>query len=127
MDDRSAVIALGGEQFELLLTTGATKGISKRYGGIDNLGSKLMQAENFDMALDEIVWLVTLLANQPIMIHNLRNPNSKRELLTEEYVDLLTCPADFADCREAITIALQKGMQRNVISEEEPQKNAQGE
>lgn len=126
MNERSALIVLGGEQFELLLTTKATKEIAKRYGGLDNLGDKLMKSDNVEMALDEIVWLITILANQPILIHNLKNPNDKKEPLTEEYVELLTSPADFISYQEAITAAMNKGTQRNILSEDDP-KNAQGE
>ena len=73
MDDRSAVIELDGQSYELILTTKATKEIAKRYGGLDNLGEKLMKSENFEMALDEIIWLITILANQSIKIYNLKN------------------------------------------------------
>lgn len=127
MDDRSAIITIGGEQYELLLTTKATKEIAKRYGGLENLGEQLMQSENVEMALDEIVWLITTLANQSKLIHNLKNPNDKQELLTVELVELLTSPADFIEYKDAITIAMNKGTQRNVESEDDPQKNAQGE
>ena len=71
MDDRSAKINIGGQEFELILTTRATKEIAGRYGGLENLGQKLMRSENFEMALDELVWLITLLANQSVLIHNL--------------------------------------------------------
>lgn len=40
-----------------------------------------MKSENFEMALDEIVWFLTLLANQGIMINNLQN-GDKKPLLT---------------------------------------------
>ena len=63
-DDRSAMINIGGKEYEMILTTKATKEIARRYGGLSNLGEKLMKSENFEMALDEIVWLITLLANQ---------------------------------------------------------------
>ena len=66
MDERSATVNIGGQEYEMLLTTRATKAIAGRYGGLENLGEKLMKAENFEMALDEIVWLITLLCNQPI-------------------------------------------------------------
>jgi hypothetical protein len=42
----------------------------------------LSLSESFELALQEIVWLITLLANQSSLIHNLRNPQDKRELLT---------------------------------------------
>ena len=45
MDDRSAKINIGGREFELILTTRATKEIAGRYGGLENLGQKLMRSE----------------------------------------------------------------------------------
>ena len=64
--ERSAKITIGGEEYELILSTKATKEIAGRYGGLQNLGDKLMKSENFEMAIGEIVWLITLLANQSI-------------------------------------------------------------
>lgn len=115
--ERSANITIGGEDYELILTTKATKEIAGRYGGLENLGDKLMKSENFEMAIGEIVWLITLLANQSILIHNLKNKDSQRELLTEELVELLTTPLDLAGYKVAITEALYKGTKRNVVSE----------
>ena len=62
-NERSSNINIGGETYELILTTKATKEIAGRYGGLDNLGDKLLKAENFELAISEIVWLLTLLAN----------------------------------------------------------------
>ena len=36
--ERSATIVIGGEPYELILTTRATKEIARRYGGLENLG-----------------------------------------------------------------------------------------
>ena len=110
-------IKVGEKEYELLLTTRATKEIAGRYGGLENLGDKLMKAENFEMALGEIIWLITLLANQPILIHNLKNKNGTKELLTEEEVELLTSPLDLAEYKDAITDALLKATKRNTESE----------
>lgn len=127
MDDRSAVITIGGEDYELVLTTRATKEISKRYGGLDELGTNLLQSDDVVAALDQIIWLITLLANQSRLIHNHKNPNDKKPLLTEEAVEILTVPSDFVEYKDAITLAMNKGTKRNVESENEPQKNVQGE
>lgn len=116
--DRSNIINIGGEEYTLLLTTKATKEIAARYGGLENLGDKLMKAENFEMAIGEIVWLITLLANQTILIHNLKNKDDKKDLLTEEMVELLTNPLDLASYKEAIAEAMFKGTKRNVESED---------
>lgn len=117
MDDRSTKISIGGREFELILTTRATKEIAGRYGGLENLGEKLMKSENFEMALEELVWLITLLANQSVLIHNLRFPEDKEELLTQETVELLTTPMDLAAYKSAIMEAMFKGTKRNVESE----------
>lgn len=122
--ERSAKILVGDEEYTLLLTTRATKEIAGRYGGLENLGDKLMKSENFEMAIGEIVWLITLLANQSILVHNLKNKDDPRELLTEEMVELLTSPLDLAAYKSAITEALYKGTKRNIESEAD-QKNAQ--
>lgn len=123
MNDRSAVITIGGEQHELLLTTRATKEIAGRYGGLENLGDRLMKSENFEEAIGEIIWLITLLANQSIMIRNIKDKNDSRPLLTEDEVELLTTPYDLAEYKDAITEALFKGTKRHVESEND-QKNA---
>ena len=93
---RSAAITIGGKEYELVLTTRATKEIAGRYGGLENLGDKLMKSENFEMALDEIIWLITLLANQSVLIHNLRYPEEKKEPQTQ-------------DALEAVDLSLRAG------------------
>ena len=118
-DDRSAWVKIGGDEYEMLLTTRATREIGKKYGGLSNLGEKLFSSENFEMALTEIIWLIVLLVNQPILIHNLKNKENPKDLLTEEEVEILTSPAELATFREAITAAMQKGTGRNVKSEPE--------
>lgn len=116
-NERSANIMIGGEEYTLVLTTKATKEIAGRYGGLEDLGDRLMKSENFEMAIGEIVWLITLLANQAILIHNLKNKEQQRDLLTEEIVELLTVPADLATYKSAITEALYRGTKRNIESE----------
>ena len=118
--ERSSNILIGGEEYTLLLTTKATKEIAGRYGGLENLGDKLMKSENFEMAIGEIVWLITLLANQSTLLHNLRNPDKPKVTLTEDMVELLTVPADLATYKSAIMDALLKGTKRNIESEEDP-------
>lgn len=122
--ERSAMINIGGQEYELILTTKATKEIAGRYGGLENLGEKLMKSENFEMALDEIVWLITLMANQSLLIHNLQNPDNKKPLLTQEEVELLTSPLELATYKSALTEAMFKGTKRNIESEDDS-KNVQ--
>ncbi len=118
--EQSAVIRIGGEEYELILTTKATKAIAGRYGGLENLGDKLMKTENFEMALEEIVWLIALLANQSILIYNLKHKDAPKDLLTNDEVELLTTPLELAAYKTTITEAMLKGTKRNVESEETP-------
>nr|DAF59291.1 MAG TPA: tail assembly chaperone protein [Siphoviridae sp. ctj6w2]DAK23682.1 MAG TPA: tail assembly chaperone protein [Caudoviricetes sp.] len=124
-DERSSVITIGGNEYELLLTTKATKEIAKKYGGLSNLGDKLVKSENYEDAIGEIVWLIVTLANQPILIFNYKNKGNEKPLLTEDEVELLTTPQDIANFKDAITEALLKGTKRNIESAEV--KNAVGE
>ena len=121
--DRNTTITIGGDEYNLILTTKATKEIAGRYGGLENLGDKLLKSENFEMAIGEIVWLITLLANQSTLIYNLKNKDNPKPLLTEEEVEILTAPSELATYKEAITEALYKGTKRNIESEADP-KNA---
>jgi len=117
MDERAVAITLGGERHELLLTTRATKEISKRYGGLDGLGTKL--SGSIDMVMEEIAWIIALLANQTRQIYNLRHPADPKPLLSPEEVELLTTPADLAVYQNALTEVLAKGSQRHIRSQEE--------
>lgn len=119
-NDRSAAIQIGGEEYQMILTTKATKEIAKRYGGLENLGTKLMKSENFELALDEIIWLIVLMANQSILIYNLRHKEEARPLLTEEEVELLTSPLELAAYKDAIMEAMFRGTKRNIESEADP-------
>ncbi len=123
-NERSSKINIGGTEYSLVLTTRATKEIARRYGGLENLGEKLLKAENFELALDEIIWLITLLSNQSILIHNLKHKDKPQEPLTEEEVELLTTPLELATYKAAITEAMFKGTARNIESETDP-KNAE--
>lgn len=123
-NERAASITIAGKEYQLILTTRATKEIAKRYGGLANLGDKLMKSENFELALDELIWLIALLANQIILIHNFQYPEDKQEPLTEEEIELLTTPTDLAEYKDAIMDSMLRGTKRYVESEPQPEKNA---
>ena len=76
------------------------------------------------MEISEIVWLITLLANQSILIYNLKHADKPKHVLTTDEVELLTVPSDLAEYKSAITEALYRGTKRNIESETDP-KNAQ--
>lgn len=122
-----AVVVIGAQSYELILTTRATREIAARYGGLENLGEALETSEDFAHTLGEVIWLITLFANQSVAIHNLQHPDDQRPELTVEAVELLTVPADLADYRSAIAAALQHGTRRvieTVAAPKDPAKDA---
>ena len=69
---------------------------------------------------------MTALANQSVLIDNRLN-GDKKELLTEDDVELLTSPLELATYKEAIMEAMFKGTKRYIESEETETKNARVE
>ena len=124
--DRSSKITIGGVEYELLLTTRATKEIGIKYGGLGNLGDTLINSDNFVEALDEMIWLIELLINQGIAAHNLTHKDDQKEPVTTEMLEVLTSPSDFASYKDALMEALSKGVKRNIESEEDTKNAAAG-
>lgn len=120
----ASVITINDQDYRLRLTTRATKEIAARYGGLDHLGDKLMKSENFEQAIEEVIWLICLLANQDVAIWNLQHPDDKREELSTQVVELLTVPADLTSYKSAITAALEEGTRRAIVSEPDPKADA---
>lgn len=120
--ENEAKITLGDENYPLMLTTRAVKEIGKKYGGLDKLGELMTTNQNSDEAFDTAIWLIALLANQPILIYNRNHKGEEKQLLTPDDVELMTTPADLVAAQGALKAALSRGMSRSVISE--PSKNA---
>ena len=117
IEERSATVKIGGEEYEMLLNTAATIAITKRYGGLDKLGESL--SDGMLEKLEDYIWLITTLCNQSVAIHNLWHPEAPVEKLTEEKVQLLALPYEYPAFSEAIQTAITKGVGRSIRSESE--------
>lgn len=115
--ENKATITLDGVDYPLLLTTRAVREIGKKYGGLDKIGEEMMSKDDPDKALDIAIWMITLLANQPILIFNRAHKGEEKPLLTVEDVELLTTPADLGVMQYAVKIAMSAGMKREIFSE----------
>jgi hypothetical protein len=116
--DRMTEIKIGGEKFSLILTTRAVKEIAAKYGSLEVIGEKMSNSKDIASTFSELIWLIVLLANQAILIHNYKNPNEKKELLTEEFVELMTTPQDIVKINSVLAKTLTIGTKRNVLGEE---------
>ena len=114
---RNKVINIGEEEYEMILTTKAVKAISERYIGMEKFGKWLIKIENFSIVLDEIVWLITLLSNQSVLVHNLRHKDAPKNLLTEEYVELLAAPMELLAYKDIFTEAMLNGKLIDILNE----------
>lgn len=114
--ERSVPVEIGGETYNLMLTTKAAKEMSKRYGGLDKIG-EAFNKEDFVETIDEVIWIIMTLANQQIMIEN-RGKEKQKTLFTEDDLELLIAPGELADYRDAIFTAFELGMKRNIESED---------
>ena len=59
-----------------------------------------------------------------MLIHNLQNPQEKREPLTEDAVELFTSPLELSTYKDSIMDAMFKGTKREIESEDEKSPNA---
>ena len=116
-DSRATYLVLGKEKIPLLLTLKATREIATRYGGLEELGNNMLESMDLNGMIDEIVWLIVVLANQCILIENLENKTNK-PLLTADELELKMDPYEMTSYREAILAALQAGQKQYVQSEE---------
>lgn len=125
MSDRSVQIMIGDQQYDLVLSTRAAMELSSRYGGIDQIGEKLMKPENTEQAFKEINWIIMTLLNQNIMLYNLRHRGvPEKPLFTVEELELMLTPGELVGLRDKIVEAYKLGLKRNILSEEDPSKNA---
>ena len=128
MDDRSSYITLAGQEYEIICTMKAMKEIAARCGGLDELGALMDSIEQNPLgALDTVTWLITLLANQGIYMHNFMHPDERRELLTEEMAELFITVPELSAFTAAIMSAMTKGAARHIRSEQssDAEKNLQ--
>ena len=125
METNKSVIKIGNKEYELLLTTKATKEINNKFGGLENVGNKLTESKSVGESLEIVIWLIVLLANQAILRKNLLEGTKESEIKEEE-LEILTSPADLNDFTSAIMNALIVGTKRNIESDESG-KNAEVE
>ena len=78
-----------------------------------------------DLTIAKSYGIITMIQKERscVLIHNLKNKDTPKPLLTEDEVELLTSPLELAAYKDAITDAMFKGTKRNIESEEN-EKNA---
>jgi hypothetical protein len=114
-NDYQDKIIIDGAEYALLTNTAALKEIAVKFGGLEEAGAELFQSDVVK-ALDTTLWLLELLLNQAIKLHNYKNPNDKKPLMTAEYLELATNFPDLSSYQQAVVSSMQKGMKKSVES-----------
>jgi hypothetical protein len=138
-EERKASVVIGGQEYELLLTMGATRKISAKYGGVLEFGEALLgpadligkaepgepkrqeKSKGYDEQAEHVLWMLALLINQTILIHNKQHPNDRKELITEEHIELFSLQFQLPDYISAICKALNRGAARDIPAGEPPE------
>ena len=126
--DENVKINVDGVEYELVLTLKSSKEICKRFGGTDEwerIFSEDLTSEGMYSRLDDTAWLITLWANQSVLIHNLKNPDNPKKLLTQDELELLVPMSEFLNYRFLLSEVAKKGAERSIESEDNV-KNSQG-
>jgi hypothetical protein len=115
--DRIKTHEIDGEPHEFYLSTWAMNEISARFGGFDKLESSL-SLENPNL-LKDVSFFLCVLANSAIKYANIRLPrDEQRELFDADYFLLRTSPFELAVLKDIIFECIDKGLERNIVSEE---------
>ena len=97
-----------GRKYHLVFTNAALQEVTKKFGGLTEMGAKLK--EDAAEAMDHLFWLFALLANQGTMLDTGNTSKSNPDLIDADYVALHTRPRDMQKISEVITAAEQEGM-----------------
>jgi hypothetical protein len=122
MDERKIEFEFLGEKHELTLSVSATKSIIKEFGGLHELGEKIFDVKNFDIAIDALTKVLKILLSESVIRHNILNPNEQRKEIPEKDFEVIVTLEDLMSLRDILPSLIAKGMKRNVESEENPKK-----
>jgi len=111
MENKPITIELGGREYELVLSTLATKHIAEKYGGLSKMGKALQTTKGND--LTEILWLLAELINGGIVRTNLLT-GTKKPTVTVEELEAITTPGDLAQLKDKIPEVIVRDTGRTV-------------
>ena len=88
------IIKIGDKEYELVFTLKAAREIIERFDGLENIAEALYNQEDWNKLMDDIIWLIMILANQGIIRYNFYHKEDPRALLTQEEIEALFAAAN---------------------------------
>ena len=109
MFEKGIDVQIAGKDYRFVFTTAAMKAVGLKFGGITELGER-MEAEKIG-AIEDVCWLIALLANQGIMLETRNVSPNNPDLLSAELVELLTMPTEIESLTKEALKAIELGME----------------
>jgi hypothetical protein len=123
-DDRTRVVTINGIEYPMAMNGKAAIEILKKYGSLEEMGEALDDTDDTAAFFTNILWLMTLLINQGISMHNYMNKESQRDLIDEDFIGVISDPREMMSYRESVISAFSAGSIRHIESGDENPKNA---
>jgi hypothetical protein len=106
MNEKGREVEINGKKYNLVYTSAAMLGIIEKFGDVEGMADKLQ--ENQAEAAHIVPWLISLLANQGIMLETGNAKPTNPDLIDSDWVALYTMPRDWeylmGECMAAIAI-----------------------
>lgn len=114
--DRNTYVTLAGREYPLNFSTRASIEIKKKFGGVEELGQKMMGGDVAE-ALETLTWLLDVLLRQGAAYHRIATGEAL-ETPSAEDLEVIVGIDSVAELTEAVLNALQGGARREVEVEE---------
>lgn len=112
MTDRIVTTEVAGKPYPLCLTLRATKEITKRFGGLENLADALGDAE-LPEQLDTMTWLLSLLMTEGCAMLCVMGEDAPPPL-TAEMLEIVLTPGDLIEMQGDLLRTVRVGVGREV-------------
>lgn len=126
MEKRTVYIEIGGKEYPLRFSIGASKAIAEKFGSFEEMTEKIKSDGNAE-AIEAIVWIMALLVEQGCAYKNLFESDvpkpdnapvkdGKYIPITKEYLEIGMDLSDMAEIKTKIFEALSGGKKRDIKS-----------
>ena len=132
--DRTTYIDIGGKQYPMRFSLGATIQIGEKYGDLTKMSEYLTKSEDLKKQIEVIEWILELLIKQGCAYKNLFEkdvPVPDDAPVDEEgkYIppdkEMLELGIDIIEAKEKIFECIGKGSRRQIETKEKKEKNAE--
>lgn len=115
--NRIGSFELNGEQYPLNLSMKATRLISERFGGMENV-EEAVKGKSIGEVLGTLSWLLTVLMHQGFAYCDLTGAERPEKLFKQEELEVLLQPADIPAIQKAVFGTIASGAAREVETED---------